>query len=59
MPMNDNYNSSRQKGTQNQIHTNSLVCMQPSKRALQNILNYARSIQHIHVQKVDIKLNLN
>ena len=59
MPMNDNYNSSRPKGTLNSMHTNSLVCMQPSKCAVQNILNYARCIQHIRIQSVDIRLNLN
>lgn len=59
MPMNDNYNSSRPKDTVNNWYAKKTGSMQPSKRALQNILNYARSIQHIRINEVDIKLNLN
>lgn len=59
MPMNDNYNSSRQKDTDNDWHTKRVVYAQPSKRALQNILNYARSVQYIRINNIDIRLNLN
>ncbi len=57
--MNDNYNSSRPKDAANNWYTKKTGSMQPSKRALQNILNYARSIQHIRINDMDIKLNLN
>ncbi len=59
MPMNDNYNSSRQKDTVSDWYTKKTGCMQPSKRALQNILNYARSVQYIRINDLDIRLNLN
>lgn len=59
MPMNEKYNSYRQNNAQLEYRTRCKVCIQPSKRTVKNIVNYARSIQYIHLKDVDIKVNLN